>query len=135
MTSDAPDLLHGAMSGQEIGPNASPGVVASRRSSAVSQAPKRRPEEPNRSGQEGSRGGRADTVAFQPSGGRGERSDDRVTDPPSIDWDQIRKDALKWERKRGQVLDEADKMLDMGFEPQIMKILLDVRPDRQTIMT
>ncbi|XP_006835850.1 PREDICTED: probable ATP-dependent RNA helicase DDX43 [Chrysochloris asiatica] len=33
------------------------------------------------------------------------------------------------------VLDEADKMLDMGFEPQIMKILLDVRPDRQTIMT
>uniref|UniRef100_A0A8C3WA79 RNA helicase n=1 Tax=Catagonus wagneri TaxID=51154 RepID=A0A8C3WA79_9CETA len=33
------------------------------------------------------------------------------------------------------VLDEADKMLDMGFEPQIMKILLDIRPDRQTIMT
>ncbi|CAN0164399.1 unnamed protein product [Rangifer tarandus platyrhynchus] len=33
------------------------------------------------------------------------------------------------------VLDEADKMLDMGFEPQIMKILLDVRPDRQTVMT
>ena len=34
-----------------------------------------------------------------------------------------------------QVLDEADKMLDMGFKPQIMKILLDVRPDRQTVMT
>ncbi|XP_071807654.1 probable ATP-dependent RNA helicase DDX43 [Asterias amurensis] len=33
------------------------------------------------------------------------------------------------------ILDEADRMLDMGFEPQIMKILLDVRPDRQTIMT
>ncbi|KAK2508385.1 hypothetical protein MC885_014415, partial [Smutsia gigantea] len=287
MTSDAPDLFHGAMSGQETGPNASPEVVASRRSSAVSQAPKRRPEEqPNRRGQGGSRGGRGGgrrdaSGAQQPaaagpqeptaavlrveerlgwhgdrycclptSGGRGERSDDRVTAPPSIDWDQIRKDALKWERKRGQsqawpivlqgidltgvaqtgtgktlsylmpgfinldsqpvarekrngpgmlvltptqelvlqveaecskysykalkrnrqiqgltkgvdiiiatperlndlqmnnfvdlksitylVLDEADKMLDMGFEPQIMKILLDVRPDRQTIMT
>lgn len=33
------------------------------------------------------------------------------------------------------VLEEADKMLDMGFEPQIMNILLDVRPDRQTIRT
>ena len=26
-------------------------------------------------------------------------------------------------------------MLDMGFEPQIKKILLDIRPDRQTVMT
>ncbi|XP_036295974.1 DEAD box protein 53 [Pipistrellus kuhlii] len=33
------------------------------------------------------------------------------------------------------VLDEADKMLDMGFQYQIMKILMDVRPDRQTVMT
>ncbi|XP_066106662.1 DEAD box protein 53 [Saccopteryx bilineata] len=32
------------------------------------------------------------------------------------------------------VLDEADQMLDMGFERQIMETLIDVRPDRQTIM-
>lgn len=26
-------------------------------------------------------------------------------------------------------------MLDMGFEPQIRKVLLNIRPDRQTVMT
>lgn len=33
------------------------------------------------------------------------------------------------------ILDEADRMLDLGFEPQIRVSLLRVRPDRQTIMT
>mmetsp|Transcript_126411 Transcript_126411/g.219120 ORF Transcript_126411/g.219120 Transcript_126411/m.219120 type:complete len:538 (-) Transcript_126411:195-1808(-) len=32
------------------------------------------------------------------------------------------------------VLDEADRMLDMGFEPQVRKIGSQVRPDRQTLM-
>ncbi|THC87762.1 hypothetical protein EYZ11_012791 [Aspergillus tanneri] len=32
------------------------------------------------------------------------------------------------------VLDEADRMFDMGFEPQVMKIMANVRPDRQTVL-
>merc|ERR1719450_1645631 len=32
------------------------------------------------------------------------------------------------------VLDEADRMLDMGFEPQVRKIASQCRPDRQTLM-
>jgi len=33
------------------------------------------------------------------------------------------------------VLDEADRMLDLGFEPQIIRILSQMRPDRQTFLT
>ena len=32
------------------------------------------------------------------------------------------------------VLDEADRMFDMGFEPQVMKIFASMRPDKQTIL-
>ena len=34
-----------------------------------------------------------------------------------------------------QVMDEADRMLDLGFELEIKKVMLDIRPDRQTVMT
>lgn len=32
------------------------------------------------------------------------------------------------------VLDEADRMFDMGFEPQVMRIVNNARPDRQTVL-
>ncbi|KAF2637009.1 P-loop containing nucleoside triphosphate hydrolase protein [Massarina eburnea CBS 473.64] len=41
---------------------------------------------------------------------------------------------LNFKRVTYVVLDEADRMFDMGFEPQVMKILANVRPDRQGIL-
>ncbi|CCF56753.1 hypothetical protein KAFR_0B04560 [Kazachstania africana CBS 2517] len=49
-----------------------------------------------------------------------------------IDMMEIGKTNLK--RVTYLVLDEADRMLDMGFEPQIRKIVDQIRPDRQTLM-
>ncbi|TPX39438.1 hypothetical protein SeLEV6574_g07214 [Synchytrium endobioticum] len=49
-----------------------------------------------------------------------------------IDMLQSKKTNLK--RTTYLVLDEADRMLDMGFEPQIRKIVDQIRPDRQTLM-
>lgn len=49
-----------------------------------------------------------------------------------IDFLESRKTNLR--RCTYLVLDEADRMLDMGFEPQIRKIIEQIRPDRQTLM-
>lgn len=41
---------------------------------------------------------------------------------------------LSLQRVTFLVLDEADRMFDMGFEPQIMKVIRNTRPDRQIVM-
>jgi len=41
---------------------------------------------------------------------------------------------LNFRRVTFFVMDEADRLWDMGFEPQVMKLLNQVRPDRQCIM-
>lgn len=41
---------------------------------------------------------------------------------------------LSLERVSSVTLDEADRMFDMGFAPQISAILSSVRPDRQTVL-
>ncbi|CAG9318616.1 DBP2_2 [Blepharisma stoltei] len=48
--------------------------------------------------------------------------------------DFVETGALSLKRVTYLVLDEADRMLDMGFEPQIRKIVSQIRPDRQTLM-
>lgn len=48
--------------------------------------------------------------------------------------DMVKRKATNCKRITFVVLDEADKMLDMGFENQCASILNHVRPDRQTVM-
>jgi len=46
----------------------------------------------------------------------------------------IKKNGISLRRVTMVVLDEADKMLDMGFESQVTEILKNVRPDRQSML-
>ncbi|KGN52865.1 DEAD-box ATP-dependent RNA helicase 24 [Cucumis sativus] len=48
--------------------------------------------------------------------------------------DMIKLKALTMSKATYLVLDEADRMFDLGFEPQIRSIVGQIRPDRQTLL-
>ncbi|XP_050236532.1 DEAD-box ATP-dependent RNA helicase 24 isoform X2 [Mercurialis annua] len=48
--------------------------------------------------------------------------------------DMLKMKALNMSKATYLVLDEADRMFDLGFEPQIKSIVGQIRPDRQTLL-
>ena len=48
--------------------------------------------------------------------------------------DLLNQNKINLHRTTYLVIDEADRMLDMGFEPQIRKVVGQVRKERQTLM-
>uniref|UniRef100_A0A224XM99 RNA helicase n=1 Tax=Panstrongylus lignarius TaxID=156445 RepID=A0A224XM99_9HEMI len=63
-----------------------------------------------------------------------ERGVETVIATPGRLIDFLEKGTTNLKRCTYLVLDEADRMLDMGFEPQIRKIMEQIRPDRQVLM-
>lgn len=59
---------------------------------------------------------------------------DIVVATPGRLLDFLESETTSLERCTYLVLDEADRMLDMGFEPQIRAIMDQIRPDRQMLM-
>ncbi|XP_072030941.1 uncharacterized protein [Amphiura filiformis] len=62
------------------------------------------------------------------------RGSDIVIATPGRLIDFLQEGATNLHRCTYVVLDEADRMLDMGFEPQIRTIMEQIRPDRQVLM-
>lgn len=63
-----------------------------------------------------------------------ERGSEIVVATPGRLIDLIEMGKIDMRRVTYLVLDEADRMLDMGFEPQIRKVIEQIRPDRQVLM-
>jgi ATP-dependent RNA helicase RhlE len=72
-------------------------------------------------------------VGITPQARRARHADIVIATPGRL-LDLVARKLLRLDRVRACVLDEADRMLDMGFLPDVTKILQMLRPDRQTML-
>jgi ATP-dependent RNA helicase RhlE len=72
-------------------------------------------------------------VGIAPQAKRARRADILIATPGRL-IDLVGRELLRLDRVRICVLDEADRMLDMGFLPDVTRILEMLRPDRQTML-
>ena len=72
-------------------------------------------------------------VGIGPQAKRARHADILVATPGRL-LDLVQRRLLRLDRVRICVLDEADRMLDMGFLPDVQRILEMLRPDRQTML-
>ena len=72
-------------------------------------------------------------MGIGPQAKRARHADILIATPGRL-LDLVERRLLRLDRVRVAVLDEADRMLDMGFIPDVTKILGMLRPDRQTML-
>jgi superfamily II DNA/RNA helicase len=72
-------------------------------------------------------------VGIGPQAKRARHADIVVATPGRL-LDLVQRKLLRLDRVRICVLDEADRMLDMGFLPDVQRILEMLRPERQTML-
>jgi superfamily II DNA/RNA helicase len=72
-------------------------------------------------------------VGLGPQAKRARRADILIATPGRL-LDLVARKLLRLDRVRVCVLDEADRMLDMGFLPDVTRILEMLRPERQTML-
>ncbi len=71
-------------------------------------------------------------VGFGPQSAAARRADIVVATPGRLE-DLLSRNTISLRRVRVLVLDEADRMLDMGFKPAVSRIVAQTAPDRQTL--
>jgi ATP-dependent RNA helicase RhlE len=71
-------------------------------------------------------------VGFGPQSNAARRADIVVATPGRLE-DLLSRNTISLDRVRLLVLDEADRMLDMGFKPAVSRIVAQTRSDRQTL--